>query len=242
LENFNKDLNNRLYLKSTIPQSYGLGSSGAVVAAIYSRYSFDKISERIQSPEEMEKLCRLFSTMESYFHGKSSGIDPLTIYLNKPLLISKEKKLSVVDFIEKQNKTDISIYLIDSGKPSKTNPLVKDFMNQFAPDEKMNAVANELIELTDECIKNLLNKNYIDFLHFLCALSNFQLINMNKFIPEKMCKVWKEGLKSESLIMKLCGSGGGGYLIAFASDKNKAQQFIKSNNLQYIPVNINNNN
>ena len=239
LENFNKDINERLYLKSTIPKSYGLGSSGAVVAAVYSRYSLDKNSEGIQSTEEMDKLCKLFSSMESFFHGKSSGIDPLTIYINKPLLFNKQRKLSVVEF---KQKTDFSTYLIDTGESAKTNPLISVFMNQFAPDGKINDTAFEYIRLTDKCIQHLLSNNYNDFLNSLRALSYFQLINMYNLIPQNMYQVWKEGLESESIFMKLCGSGGGGYLIAFASDNNKALKFIKNNNLRYIPVNISDSN
>jgi mevalonate kinase len=53
-----------------------------------------------------------------------------------------------------------------------------------------------------------------------------------------MLKLWKKGLESEKIIMKLCGSGGGGYLTAFAPDQNHALQFMKENELQHIPVYI----
>ena len=36
--------NNGLFFKSNIPQGYGLGSSGAMVAAFYDRYAKKKIS------------------------------------------------------------------------------------------------------------------------------------------------------------------------------------------------------
>ena len=40
----NKDIANGLFFKSNIPQGYGLGSSGALVAAFYNRYAKKKIS------------------------------------------------------------------------------------------------------------------------------------------------------------------------------------------------------
>ena len=49
---------------------------------------------------------------------------------------------------------------------------------------------------------------------------------------------WKDGLESGNLIMKLCGSGGGGYLTAFAPDHNNAELFINTKKLKYIPVYI----
>ena len=38
----NKDIANSLFFKSNIPQGYGLGSSGALVAAFYDRYAKKK--------------------------------------------------------------------------------------------------------------------------------------------------------------------------------------------------------
>ena len=38
----NKDVTNSLFFKSNIPQGYGLGSSGALVAAFYDRYAKKK--------------------------------------------------------------------------------------------------------------------------------------------------------------------------------------------------------
>jgi len=40
----NADLEKGMYFDSSIPQGYGVGSSGALVAAIYDKYAFDKIT------------------------------------------------------------------------------------------------------------------------------------------------------------------------------------------------------
>ena len=37
-------------------------------------------------------------------------------------------------------------------------------------------------------------------------------------IPEKLKNKWKEGIKNESYYMKLCGSGGGGFFLAYDFD------------------------
>jgi mevalonate kinase len=39
-----KDLSQKLFFDSSIPQGYGVGSSGALVAAFYDRYAADKIT------------------------------------------------------------------------------------------------------------------------------------------------------------------------------------------------------
>ena len=87
-EALHADLDLRLYFDSSIPQGYGVGSSGALVAAFYDRYAVDKISPQADLiPEKLSRLKSIFAAMESYFHGKSSGLDPLNSYLSLPLLI-----------------------------------------------------------------------------------------------------------------------------------------------------------
>ena len=74
---FNHELQYNLYLDSDVPSGYGLGSSGVLVAAVYDRYALHKLDDLLQ-------LKALFGQMESFFHGSSSGIDPLQCYLGKP--------------------------------------------------------------------------------------------------------------------------------------------------------------
>ena len=112
-----------LYFDSNIPKNYGIGSSGALVAAIYNKYFYS--SDNIQTSDKnlMEKLKNEFSIIESFFHGKSSGIDPLVSYLNVPILLNAP--LNHLKFISKSN---IKLFLIDTGKPSST----KDFVELFS--------------------------------------------------------------------------------------------------------------
>ena len=75
LDAFEADINGGLYFDSSIPQGFGVGSSGALVAAIYDRYATEKINpEENLSRENLIALKQIFSQMESYFHGRSSGL------------------------------------------------------------------------------------------------------------------------------------------------------------------------
>ena len=78
IESLNADISKGMYFDSSIPQGYGVGSSGALVAAIYDQYAQDKITvlENL-TREKLLKLKSIFGEMESFFHGKSSGLDPL---------------------------------------------------------------------------------------------------------------------------------------------------------------------
>ncbi len=82
-DQFGEDLEKGLYFDSNIPQGFGVGSSGAVCAAVYSNYALNGIStDDGLKKQEIVELKLIFSQLESYFHGKSSGIDPLICYLN----------------------------------------------------------------------------------------------------------------------------------------------------------------
>ena len=86
------DLAKKMYFDSSIPQGYGVGSSGALVAAIYDQYGINKITvlENL-TKDKLQHLKTIFAEMESFFHGQSSGLDPLNSYLSLPILIKSKE-------------------------------------------------------------------------------------------------------------------------------------------------------
>jgi mevalonate kinase len=64
LQEFKTDLENGMYFDSSIPQGYGVGSSGALVASVYDKYAHDKITvlENL-TREKLLKLKGVFSLM-----------------------------------------------------------------------------------------------------------------------------------------------------------------------------------
>lgn len=96
-----------------------MGSSGALVAAIYNKYCTNKISAHPNKPSEIKELKNVFSWMESYFHGKSSGIDPTICYLGLPLLIQSKDKLGTVTLPEQGLNKSGAVFLLNSGSPEK---------------------------------------------------------------------------------------------------------------------------
>jgi len=99
------DVDAGMYFDSSIPQGYGVGSSGALVAAIYDKYAYDKITvlENL-TREKLLKLKLVFSEMESFFHGKSSGLDPLNSYLSIPILINSKDNIEAARIPSQKNE------------------------------------------------------------------------------------------------------------------------------------------
>ena len=54
-------------------------------------------------------------------------------------------------------------------------------------------------------------------------------------IPEKFHNVWQQGIDTNDYYLKLCGSGGGGgYILGFAPDYNKAKEALKDYKLELV--------
>lgn len=237
LRKLNKRTEDGLYLESTIPQGYGLGSSGALCAAIYEQFAIDPIQVKPDiSKAEILRLREILSGMESFFHGKSSGIDPLAIYLRRPIFIGLDGTAEIVGIPRSWDSHSSGIFLINTGKPGKTNSLVPAFLQKFAPGGRITAPGKELCGLNNACIRHLLGGDMSSFWENLSKLSIFQLNHLSSIIPEIMVPLWEEGLESKLYNLKICGSGGGGFVIGFARDYRLAESYLKNLDIQTIPV------
>lgn len=219
LRRFGMELDAGLFFDSNIPLGYGVGSSGALVAAIYDRYKLIEIND-------ISKLKEFLAKMESFFHGSSSGIDPLQCYIGKPFLLRQEDRRSIIkvlndDFIS----NDIHIFLIDSKIKSPTAPLVKHFKELREDIVYLNKFNNEYIPLVTDCIKTLINNNNDDFFTSLSQLSKLQLELLTHTIPNDTRELFLKDINKDGFQVKLCGAGGGGYLLGFCKDIEKMNDF-----------------
>ena len=207
-DNLKEEIDSGLYFDSNIPIGSGLGSSGALVSSIISRYS--KVDLKSFSNSEIKKIMSL---VESKFHGNSSGFDPAVSYFNKPMLYSNQK----IKLIERIDFKDFKVYIIDSQIDSSTKKMIKVFENKISKSEFRLFFNSKFINNTNQCIDHLINTSKL-FRDSVKELSNDTLHNFQEMIPEKLKNKWKEGIKNDSYYMKLCGSGGGGFFLAYDFD------------------------
>ncbi len=237
IDSFEKDIEKGLYFESSIPHSYGLGSSGALVAAVYDAYAKEKINgSRSLNSSEMLKLKSIFATQESFFHGRSSGIDPLNAYIKFALLIKNKNKITSVTIPRNRVEGDGAIFLVNTGGPGKTEPLVHLFLEKCKLEKYNKVIVNDFIPLTNNCITSLINGEINSFFDYLHQLSDIQLNYMNPMIPYHFQDHWKNGLDTGDYTLKLCGSGGGGYLLGFTKEFEKAKRYFKDNDIELITV------
>ena len=234
-ENLNLDLDKGMFFDSSIPQGYGVGSSGALVAAFYDRYAINKITvlENL-TKSKILVLKNIFSTMESFFHGKSSGLDPLNSYLSLPILIHSKNEVETTGIPSQESKGKGAVFLLDSGKSSDTAPMVDLFFKSMKNKNYNKMIQEEFIKTTDSCVDDFLNGNFNSLFKNIKVLSKVVLKNFKPMIPENFHNIWAKGIESDEYFLKLCGSGGGGYILGFAKDFKKAQKSLNDFDLEVV--------
>jgi mevalonate kinase len=229
------DVANGLYFDSSIPQGYGVGSSGALVAAIYDKYVSDKITvlENL-TREKLLKLKTVFAAMESFFHGKSSGLDPLNSYLSLPILINSTEDIESADIPSQEQLGNGAVFLLDSGSTGETAPMVQIFMENMKQEGFRNMLKNQFVKHTDACVDDFLQGDVKSLFGNIKQLSKVVLDNFKPMIPVEFHTLWKKGIDTNAYYLKLCGSGGGGYMLGFTEDIDKAQAALKDYKLEVV--------
>ncbi|PQJ21497.1 mevalonate kinase [Tenacibaculum sp. SG-28] len=228
------DIENGMYFDSSIPQGYGVGSSGALVASIYDKYANNKITvlENL-TRDKLLSLKHIFSQMESFFHGKSSGLDPLNSYLSIPILINSKENIEATG-IPSQKEGKGAVFLLDSEQIGETEPMVNIFMNKMKNEGFRKMISEEFSAHTDACIEDFLQGNIKSLFHNVKMLSKVVLTNFKPMIPQPFHKVWEKGIQTNDYYLKLCGSGGGGYILGFTEDYDKAKKSLQDYRLELV--------
>jgi mevalonate kinase len=237
LNRFRQELEEGLFFSSTIPAGYGLGSSGALVAAVFDRFLHDRnILNEMNLPHRMTELKSILSEMESFFHGKSSGFDPLVSLMNRPLFLRPDGIPEFATLPAVFSESGACIFLVDTGQTGKTAPLVKYFLEKFKPTGSVSRKGASLAELVTNLTETFLNYSGNRFWELLKMLSEQQLGDFHPMIPSEYIPLWQKGLENGLFYLKLCGSGGGGYLTGFGPDLNKAVEFLRESGYSQLMI------
>lgn len=206
---FQSALQNGLDVASTIPIGYGVGSSGAVVAAVYDRFARTKIPVT-----EIELLKQTLASMENFFHSTSSGLDPLVCYQQKPVHITPNG----IHILDEVDLDILHMQLLDCGVERSTQTLVDAFRARMQTAEMQEALQH-YIQLSNACIHALLQKDAQALVTPLRQLSQWQWQYFDFAIPPHLRNEWAEANTHQTAIYKLCGAGGGGFMLVFSKLK-----------------------
>ena len=209
-DRFRQDIAAGIFFDSNIPQGYGLGSSGALCAAVYDRYGRKKT-------HALSALKAIFAGMESFFHGHSSGIDPLTSYLGQPVLIENQTEVRLIPAATWPDPP--RVFLLDSNLPRRTGPLVQWFLEHSRQPDWRTRLEGDLLPAHRAMVQGWLQGQPAVFWPALRLVSRFQFTHFHPMVPASLRSIWQEYLDGDVLTFKICGAGGGGFLLGFARDQ-----------------------
>ncbi len=238
VKRFEKELEQGLFFKSNIPQGYGLGSSGALVSAIVLRYLVKaKVFKDELKGLTLHKLNRLkdgLGNLESHFHGVSSGLDPLSIILNEPVLFKSSENIVTTELPKQTKAKKNVVFLLDSRLPRTTSKMMALFKELNEQSDFKKKFDRYVIENNDKTISSFLENDTSHFFDSMYNLTSFQLQYMKDFFPKDMQKVVAKGLNNGDYFLKLCGAGGGGFVLGFTADWEATQKHLKDYTLEEI--------
>ncbi len=161
----------------------------------------------------LQQGLAIFSKMEAFFHGSSSGTDPLISYLGargtaaalrfgagRPMEVlpmplagwPNGLQITVGPAQANDNPSGNTwrLELLDTQQPRQTAPLVNEFRRRLGDPEFRGAVQNELIPANAAAIQALLAGNADAFGQALRNISFFTLQRLTFMIPEAFRGVW----------------------------------------------------
>lgn len=212
-------------LSSNIPMQYGVGSSGAVTAEIYQHYAWIKEKPLLQLKSEL-------AAMERFMHGNSSGIDPLVCLCQQPILFSHEGS---VQLIQSSLSSKVNVFLIDSQTKAPTRNYVMRFLNDYQYNKPFARQIESLIEQVNACIESYLSAEP-QFTKHIKALSILQYQIFPFLFPKSILPHLQRGVEQDLFFAKLCGSGGGGFILGFSHDPQAVEQYFLSANIPILWV------
>ena len=221
------DIANGYHFKSDIPRGYGVGSSGALCAAIYDRYFYQRGNKRL------EQVRSELAAMESFYHGSSSGMDPLVSWSGSAILKVQDSYHAA----QLPSSGVPQVILLDSGIPRQTTQLVSQFQ-EMLHDETYAKRITEIHGLVDLAIPYWVAGQWSLLRKVVRLLCQAQWQLFQPMIPENIRDVWQKIATEESLEIKLCGAGGGGYFLIFDFEGSAKLNKIASE-FQLLPVKIN---
>lgn len=209
-----RDIKEGICFRSTIPTGYGLGSSGAIVAAVADRYS--AIGEF--TPIESKNIL---ATMECCFHAQSSGIDPYICLTGQSILA---QGLELKPVTVSSTDDNFAVCLIDTGISRSSVKAIDQFSSYLESPKNLDRLKEYYLPAVNNAIDLLLERKFDRLYEHFSAISHFQIEALSFLIDEGSKGMWGEGLQSDYFKLKICGAGQGGFLLCMTNNMERLKK------------------
>lgn len=223
LDGFHKSIEENWVFASDIPGGYGLGSSGALCAAIYDAFALNKIG--VDDESRYAELKALLGKMEGYFHGASSGTDPLISYLDQSALLGSSG-IRTVDWHIPGSGSEFRFFLLDTGIRRQAGDFIAYFLEKNRQIPFQQQLASTLLPANAAAIQLTLEENYPALMPVFHRISAFQLQDLPGLVPKGFETIWEEGLSGDVFKLKICGAGGGGFILGFTRNFERTRALL----------------
>src|SRR5690606_27801718 len=112
--------------------------------------------------------------------------------------------------------------------------MVQIFMESLKDKGFRNMVKTQFLKYTDACIDNFLHGDVKSLINNTKELSKVVFNNFKPMIPEGFHELWQKGIESNDYYLKLCGSGGGGYILGFTEDIDRAKNALQGHKVEVV--------
>ncbi len=212
------DESSELSVESDIPMAYGLGSSGALTALVFARYRRGDLPDL-----SLTALRALLGQLESYFHGRSSGLDPLVSYLDAGVYIDARGEATRVAAHMPTFFASGGWFLYDSGRPKAGERAIAGFGESCKDEAYRQNFLHPASTLVSRLIACCALDTQLEALaagwHDYQTLSRLQLQHLPFLIPDDVAQQWEHWAADGSAFLKLCGAGGGGFFLGYAPER-----------------------
>jgi mevalonate kinase len=95
---------------------------------------------------------------------------------------------------------------------------------------------SDLLPAVDAAIQSFLAGDMEKLFIETHRIGQFQLLFLEKMIPEAFRQMWQAGLDSDLFKLKVCGAGGGGFLLGITKNLEEIQKQYPTAWLLDVPV------
>lgn len=127
-------------------------------------------------------------------------------------------------------------FLLDSHLPRQTEPLVKWFLSQAETPVFSKKLQEAYLPAHELLVQAWLGADEAAFWENLLVVSAFQLANFIPMIPANLRQIWQAGLQNGQYALKICGAGGGGFMLGFSKNAEELNDLMRACDIRFFNI------